>query len=312
MNKFKFYFILSITTVLLFSCSKNSDTIEAVPLRDFQEQFTAENVMIESYLKTHYITITNALGDQTDQDVVFTKIDNNQPSVYSYLTSTSGPKLYTREVQLHGITYSVYYLVLRQGTGESPSNADNILAAYKGYYLNQSDSNDLTTLTATFFEESKFPQSMFSLYSDVIRGWGEIFPKFKTGTLPSEGTNGQVVYNGFGAGVMFLPSGLGYYSSGSNSIPSYAPLVFSFKLYALQRLDQDGDGVLSYLEDLNNDGYAYSYLNTTTYPVVPTNYDDTDGDGIPNFLDVDDDGDGYTTKLEITKGTDYLDKNKHP
>jgi hypothetical protein len=29
--------------------------------------------------------------------------------------------------------------------------------------------------------------------------------------------------------------------------------------------------------------------------------DDTDGDGIPNFLDVDDDGDNLTTKLEITK-----------
>jgi hypothetical protein len=33
----------------------------------------------------------------------------------------------------------------------------------------------------------------------------------------------------------------------------------------------------------------------------------TDGDGIPNFLDVDDDGDNLTTKLEITKtdGTLY-------
>ena len=29
------------------------------------------------------------------------------------------------------------------------------------------------------------------------------------------------------------------------------------------------------------------------------NPDDTDGDGIPNFLDVDDDGDGYSTKIEI-------------
>jgi hypothetical protein len=28
------------------------------------------------------------------------------------------------------------------------------------------------------------------------------------------------------------------------------------------------------------------------------NPDDTDGDGIPNFLDVDDDGDGYGTKIE--------------
>jgi hypothetical protein len=29
------------------------------------------------------------------------------------------------------------------------------------------------------------------------------------------------------------------------------------------------------------------------------NPDDTDGDGIPNFLDVDDDGDGYGTKMKL-------------
>jgi hypothetical protein len=50
---------------------------------------------------------------------------------------------------------------------------------------------------------------------------------------------------------MFIPSGLGYYAAGSASIPSYSPLVFSFKLFELQRLDQDGDGIPSYLEDLN-------------------------------------------------------------
>jgi hypothetical protein len=31
------------------------------------------------------------------------------------------------------------------------------------------------------------------------------------------------------------------------------------------------------------------------------NPDDTDGDGIPNFLDVDDDGDGYGTKIETKR-----------
>jgi hypothetical protein len=47
---------------------------------------------------------------------------------------------------------------------------------------------------------------------------------------------------------LFLPD---YYAAGSASIPSYSPLVFSFKLFELQRLDQDGDGIPSYLEDLN-------------------------------------------------------------
>ena len=48
-----------------------------------------------------------------------------------------------------------------------------------------------------------------------------------------------------GAGVMFLPSGLAYFNGASGSIPSYSPLIFSFKLYAIKRADQDGDGILS-------------------------------------------------------------------
>jgi hypothetical protein len=112
---------------------------------------------------------------------------------------------------------------------------------------------------------------------------------------------------------MFLPSGLAYFENRPGSIPSYAPLVFSFKLYAIQRLDTDGDGILNDQEDLDDDDYMYDYRNLINYPTPPaTNPDDTDGDGIPNFLDVDDDGDGYTTKLEISKGTDYLDKNSYP
>ena len=85
---------------------------------------------------------------------------------------------------------------------------------------------------------------------------------------------------------MFLPSAFGYYNQSLSSIPAYSPLVFSFKLYAVKRADQDGDGVLSYLEDINGDGY----LNKL---------DDTDGDGIPDYLDIDDDGDGVLTKNEI-------------
>ncbi len=319
MNKFRFYFILSITTLLLFSCSKNSNDFVAVPLRDFNEQFTADNQLIEDYLNSHYIVITNKPGDQTDQDVVIEEIPSGgtQPTIMSYQTNATFPKLFKKEIPLHGITYTMYYLVLREGTGGLPANAnnhptnvDNVLTSYKGTYLTKSTVSNVTTITATPFEEIKFPQKMFSLY-DVIRGWAEIFPKFKTGSY-EDGPNGTVIYKDFGAGVMFIPSGLAYYSEGNTSIPSYVPLVFSFKLYELQRIDHDGDGILSVNEDLNNDFYMYDFRNTSAYPVTPTNLDDTDGDGIPNFLDTDDDGDGFTTKLEISKGTDPLDKNSHP
>ncbi|MBX9806224.1 MAG: FKBP-type peptidylprolyl isomerase, partial [Flavobacteriaceae bacterium] len=125
-------------------------------------------------------------------------------------------------------------------------------------------------------------------------GWSEIFPLFKTGTSDIN-PNGTVTHKDFGAGVMFLPSGLAYYNTGKGSIPAYAPLVFSFKLYEIQRLDQDGDGIPSYQEDLNGDGYM-RFLATGV-----DNIDDTDKDGIPDFFDVDDDGDNYTTKLELKK-----------
>jgi uncharacterized membrane protein len=43
--------------------------------------------------------------------------------------------------------------------------------------------------------------------------------------------------------VLCLFLGLAYYSTGSGSIPTYVPLIFKFKLFAISRLDQD-DGIL--------------------------------------------------------------------
>jgi hypothetical protein len=41
---------------------------------------------------------------------------------------------------------------------------------------------------------------------------GEIFPQFKTGTSKANDADGVTHSSDFGAGVMFIPSGLGYYS----------------------------------------------------------------------------------------------------
>lgn len=288
MNKFKYYFILIITTFSLFSCSKNNPNA-IQPLRDYAVQYTSDNSDIEEYLKTYYITVVDHPGFSDDQDVTFTKIADGgtQKSIWDQ----TDYELKSREVSLHDITYKLYYLVLRQGIGSSPSNVDGVLSSYKGDYLEQIVTSNVSTLTVTPFEEVKYPQQMISLFT-TITGWSEIFPQFKTGSYTTK-EDGTVAYNDFGAGVMFIPSGLAYYATGSGVVPAYVPLVFSFKLYELQRLDQDGDGIPSYLEDLNGDGYMRSLATGVVNP------DDTDGDLIPNFLDVDDDADGYSTKSEI-------------
>jgi hypothetical protein len=294
MNKFKFYFILLITTVSLFSCSKHdSATIE--PPRVYSVQYATDITDIEDYLKTNYFTVVNHPGFVDDQDVTITKIDAGQPSIMSYLNAATYPKLLSKDVNLHDIVYKLYYLVLRPGVGESPCNVDGVLTSYRGTYLSRSAATDTppSVLSSTLFEEVKYPQQMLSLYT-VITGWSETFPLFKSGTSVIN-ADGTVTHTNFGAGVMFIPSGLGYYNTGSGSIPEYSPLVFSFKLYDIQRLDQDGDGIPSYQEDINKDGFMRVLATGVVNP------DDTDGDGIPDFLDVDDDGDNYTTKLEITK-----------
>ena len=119
MNKFKYYFVLLLAGLAIVSCSKKNDDEEIVPLRDYQEQYNTDNANIEEYLNTYFITVTNAPGEQTDQDVTFTKITDpsTQPSIMSYLNIPTFPKLLKREVPMHGIVYQMYYLVLREGNG---------------------------------------------------------------------------------------------------------------------------------------------------------------------------------------------------
>ncbi len=67
-----------------------------------------------------------------------------------------------------------------------------------------------------------------------------------------------------------MPSGLGYFNSARGAIPSYSPLIFKIDLYLVKQTDHDGDGILSVDEfDRDGDGIA----------------DDTDQDGIPDYLD---------------------------
>ena len=322
MNKFKFYFIVLIASVVLFSCQKD-DPVTIAPPRDYEAQYKADTTQISNYLDNHYIeTYINNPGKRDDQDVKISTITDQatQRSLKSYKDNTGDtyPQLRSRTVNLHGFVYKVYYLILRQGSkntttnkgGESPVNTDSVFTSYSGSYLKSTTENEVTTISAVFFEESKIPSDFFSLTA-TVKGWSEIFPQFKTGWYEGNEANGTISYHDFGAGVMFLPSGLAYFNNSAGSIPSYSPLVFSFKLYEIARVDSDNDGIYDYQEDLNGDGYMYSYANKTNYPNFPADgiryIDDTDKDGIPDYLDIDDDGDGYSTKVELKKpdGTYY-------
>ena len=262
--------------ILTTSCSKDEDT--EVPLRDYAEQYATDLADIEQYLQTHYIeNVVNNPGQTDDQNIIITKIPDGgtQTSIWD---QTQYPLSFLL-VEKDNITYKVYYLKTREGSGAnstSPTNYDNVLVAYKGSLLNDS-----------VFETNNLPQDFFNL-NGVIRGWSEVFPKFKTGSYTAN-SNGTISYFDFGAGALFIPSGLAYYNQPRINIPPYSPLVFTIKLLEVVRIDHDGDGILSYLEDRSGDGYLR----------LDDPLDDTDGDGTPDFLDKDDDGDTILTRIEI-------------
>ena len=318
MNKFKFYFIVLCSVVTLFSCN-NVDTPTSTALRDFDEQYATDITTIEDFLNTHYLEVTS------NQDVTMTKIeagDTNHSAIMTLLNGATFPKLLFKEVTLNSKIYKIYYLKIREdfASGKAPSRVDGVLTSYRGSYLQyvykQTPKKDslgniildsygnpvledyvdpitnakVIILANKDFEYNPYPTSFFGL-DKLIQGWGEIFPLFKSGVVNPASGNDPVSYSDFGAGVMFIPSGLGYFNktqtdqNGVIKIPGYSPLIFSFKLYDVSSADQDGDGVFSNDEDTNHDG-------------VFTN-DDSDGDGIQDYLDYDDDGDGVFTKVEI-------------
>jgi FKBP-type peptidyl-prolyl cis-trans isomerase FkpA len=282
--------LLATLTVFVSACNKD-DEDEVIPIRDYAEQYATDIATIKDFLKTHSISVLSNPGFNNDQDVTFTEVPElSASSIWGSDAANHKPELLEWPVEKDGITYTIYYLQLRQGLGsKSPSNYDNVLTSYKGYLINDEMTN---------FETNDNPQDYFNL-GGVIRGWSEIFPKFKTGNYVSN-PNGTLTYSDFGAGVIFIPSGLAYYNSSLAEIPSYSPLIFSFKLYEVVRIDHDSDGIFSFQEDINGDGYLRD--NDTTYE------DDSDQDGLPNFLDRDDDGDNFLTRFEIQEvinGTTY-------
>jgi hypothetical protein len=303
MNKvFKLLFLLT-AAITLTNCGPDDDT-STQPLRDYQAQYNADIEDIEHFLKTRTITVIDNPGAPDDQDVTYTVVQEMDPSClwldprlsFKIVADPTGKPYY------HNVAYKIYYLRLRDGGGAdgsrvSPTNADLVLTSYTGSYLfkyiDPSVPNATAELRQSQFESVPFPQSNLSL-EGVIKGWSEIFPLFKAGdftTIPGQ----PVTYTDFGAGILFVPSGLGYFNESLSAIPAYSPLVFSFKLYDVVRLDQDGDGIPSYLEDLDHDGFMRALPSDFENP------DDTDKDLAPDYLDRDDDGDLVLTRTETRR-----------
>ncbi|MFC4815518.1 MULTISPECIES: FKBP-type peptidyl-prolyl cis-trans isomerase [unclassified Flavobacterium] len=297
MSRF-FKTILVVTAGLfVFSCNKDDDSNGAKP-EPYDVQYKKDSTSIREYMNNHFMKV-----DPVTFEVEFTRIKTHGPDSLPIFKQTEYPiDSLVVDNLVHKVKYKVYYVKFRQGTGTNPSRVDSTLVSYRGEYLYKKKVAKGTSpetydefITGQQFDQAQNP-IWFSL-DQVVDGWKEMLPLFKSGTYSHDSGTGVISYDNFGAGIFFLPSGLGYYSS-SGTIPSYSPMVFSVQLKHINRVDHDFDGIDSYLEDLNGDG-KFKVVEGVDANTVD---DDTDDDGRPDYRDFDDDGDSYSTKEERPNG----------
>ncbi len=237
------FLALSLFVALFLSC--NGDEEDNF---DPAVQSLEDDEALVTFMKSHYY---NEAEDSVD-----TLTSNDRVSLFL------DPRLKSEAITENEVDYTLYYLLLEEGTNESPSMVDRVFTDYTGYFtsnLNAFDSNE---------------DIWFNLTA-VIRGWSYGFPKFKSGmnnSVPGE----PLSFDGTGKGYLIIPSGLAYGHNPGGLLSGFADqnLIFKIELKFVEYLDQDGDGILSKDEDSNGNGNLED--------------DDTDGDGIPNYLDSDD------------------------
>lgn len=287
----RLFFLSVLAGTFLIACSNDDDGTEEVPPRDRGEQAIEDDETLIAYLQTHFYNYEEFENPSSGFDYVV-RFDTIAGENLDKTPIIESDLLYTKVVTKGDIDYNVYILKIREGaaSGYQPTFADSTFVTYKGELTDRTVFEN-NTVVPTWFDLPGYlvrdSQGRINQSGGTIAGFSEALTEFREASGFTVNPDNTIKWNDdYGIGAVFFPSGLGYFSSGSGSIPAYSPLVFSFKLLRAVEADHDRDGIPSWMEDLDEDGDLYN--------------DDTDNNNFPNHSDPDDDGDGTLTKDEIT------------
>jgi FKBP-type peptidyl-prolyl cis-trans isomerase FkpA len=209
---------------------------------------------------------THYLTEEKEIDTIM----NGETPLYDIVT--------TDEVEFNDIDYKMYYYVDQVGIGQQSTRNDSVQILYRGFTLDSVNFDSNTTYTSTkswFYLPQTIPGFRYGA-SYYKEGEKVIYPDESFG------------YENTGNGLFFMPSGLAYSYIGTVAIPPNSPIYYFIDMGRVVEADADGDLVSNNDEDIDGDGNV--------------NNDDTDGDLIPDYLDIDDDNDGIFTWLEDADG----------
>ncbi|WP_179349350.1 FKBP-type peptidyl-prolyl cis-trans isomerase [Winogradskyella pacifica] len=289
----KFSLLLMVLSTVVISCKSDDDNTVTFVEADRTEQQVKDRDSILLYLSTHYYNsgFFETGSNHKYTDILIEGLADGEvvPDGHTLLLDA----VTTHTTEYLEATYEYYVLNINQGGGDSsPTFVDKIRVRYEG-----SSVNDALEGNYEVFDSSVTPVD-FNLQlggfvtTSVIKAWQLVMPSFNVSSSYEIDEEGIFSFVNPGLGVMFVPSGLGYFS-GSTTGSSYDNLIFKFELLQYEVEDHDGDGIPSYIEDLDND------LDVVN--------DDSDGDLSPDFVDVDDDGDLVLTRDELIPTTYTVD-----
>ncbi|WP_146743753.1 FKBP-type peptidyl-prolyl cis-trans isomerase [Aequorivita sp. CIP111184] len=279
MIKIKYAFaLLVLMLTITVSCKKDDSVTPPIPPRDRGEEAIRAQAEIEEFLETHFYNYEEFQADPENFHMKFDTIAGDNALKTPLMEQVDFIEV--DDVVDTDVSYKLYYLNVREGEGEVPNFPDYTFNTYEGRLMN-----------LDLFDSSVIPVR-FNLVDTptspgIIRGLQQAIIKFRGASNIITNPDGTLTFEGYGIGAVFIPSGLAYYQypTATGGLNAYDQLIFSFELFDSEVADHDEDGIPSYMEDLNGNGYLID--------------DDTDGDDIPNYLDADDDGDGRLTKFEI-------------
>lgn len=298
----KFIFFIA-AFLLIAACKKDDgDDVIRVPPRSLSEVAQEDEAAIREYLETHFynyeefqsppagfdykIRLDTIAGDNAGKTPLA-----DDPDLKSITFSISSDEFGLSEEET--ADHKLYYLVVREGVGPSPTVADSAYVRYRGSLL------DGTEFDGSFNVPTWFDLAGIQGPQQGARGFTEGIPALKAGGNVVENPDGTFTVEDYGIGLIIMPSGLGFFNAAQGIIPAYSPLIFTVDLFTLKTTDHDGDGIPSILEDVNGDGYLYN--------------DNTDEEQerasgsflrFMNYLDADDDNDGVLTIDEINLDED--------
>ncbi|WP_350287576.1 hypothetical protein [uncultured Croceitalea sp.] len=279
--------------VLITACNNDDDGLggEVVPPRELDEVAAENDAEIRTFLQTHFynyeefqsppadfdfkIVIDTIAGENSDKTPLLNQVEEIIVQVSAFEFLLEGQE---------DVDHKYYYLEARPGIGDKPTIADSTFVNYQGSLLDGTVFDEVNT--GTWWDNPSF-QFAAPGFQKAFRGVGEGVTNTAEGGVAVTNPDGTFDVEGYGIGMIVLPSALATFNGNRGQISGYDPVIFKYDvLRVISNSDHDNDGIPSIMEDVDGDG------------LLPS--DDTDGDRTANYQDPDDDGDGTLTRDEIS------------